>query len=105
MEESGTGFSRIRKDFTKWTDGGDNRRKIRLIEYNAKCRYLEKLTCKGPLRQVFHLSEAPSSPMTTYFPPYTLYCIRVYSILIHTGKWAGEQTREKIRGAIVHKAD
>jgi hypothetical protein len=28
------------------------RRKIRLIESNAKC-YLKKLTCKGTLRQVF----------------------------------------------------
>ncbi len=26
-------------------------RKIRLIESNAKCRYLKKLTCKGTLRQ------------------------------------------------------
>ncbi len=29
------------------------RRKIRLIEGNAKCRCLKKLTCKGTLRQVF----------------------------------------------------
>ncbi len=36
------------------------RRKIRLIESNAKCRYLKKLNCKGPLRQGVHLSEAPS---------------------------------------------
>jgi hypothetical protein len=35
------------------------RRKIRLIENNVKCRYLKKLTCKGTLRQVFYLSEAP----------------------------------------------
>jgi hypothetical protein len=35
------------------------RRKIRLIENNAKCRYLKKLACKGTLRQVFYLSEAP----------------------------------------------
>jgi hypothetical protein len=28
-------------------------RKIRLIESNAKCRYLKKLTYKGTLRQVF----------------------------------------------------
>jgi hypothetical protein len=37
-----------------------SRRKIRLIESNAKCRYLKKFTCKGTLRQVFCLSEAPS---------------------------------------------
>ncbi len=29
------------------------RREIRLIESNAKCRYLKKITCKGTLRQVF----------------------------------------------------
>jgi len=39
-------------------------RKIRLIEWNAKDRYLKKLTCIGTLRQVFYLSEAPSTPMT-----------------------------------------
>jgi hypothetical protein len=36
------------------------RRKIRLIECNAKCRYLRKLTCKGTLQHVFYLSEAPT---------------------------------------------
>jgi len=30
-----------------------DRRKIRLVESNAKCRYLKKLTCKGTLQQVF----------------------------------------------------
>jgi hypothetical protein len=29
---------------------GVPRRKIRLIESNAKCHYLKKLTCKGTLR-------------------------------------------------------
>jgi hypothetical protein len=33
-------------------------RKITLIECNAKCRYLKKLTGKETLRQVFYLSEA-----------------------------------------------
>jgi hypothetical protein len=28
-------------------------RKVRLIESNAKCRYLKIYTCKGTLRQVF----------------------------------------------------
>jgi hypothetical protein len=32
---------------------GSTRRKIRLIECNAKCRYLKKLTFKGTLWQVF----------------------------------------------------
>ncbi len=40
----------------------DKKGKIRLIENNAKCRYLKKLTSKGTLRQVFYLSEAPSPP-------------------------------------------
>jgi hypothetical protein len=31
----------------------EDRRKVRLIEGNAKCRYLKKLNCKGTLRQVF----------------------------------------------------
>jgi hypothetical protein len=41
------------------------RRKIRVIESNAKCRYLKKLTCKGTLRKVFYLSEA----LPSYDPP------------------------------------
>jgi hypothetical protein len=41
----------------------------------------KKLTCKGTLRQMFYLSEAPYPILP---PPYTLYtCIQV---LIHTGK-------------------
>ncbi len=39
-------------------------RKIRMKESNEKYRNLKKLTCKGTLRQVFYLSEAPSPPMT-----------------------------------------
>ena len=41
--------------------------------------------------------------MTTYSAPLT-QCIRVYSVLIHTGMGRVELTREKVRGAIVHKA-
>jgi hypothetical protein len=37
------------------------RRKIRLIESNAKCRHLKKLTCKGTLLQVFICREVLSS--------------------------------------------
>jgi hypothetical protein len=50
----------------------------RLIECNAKCRYLKKLTCKGTLRHVFYLSEAPSPPMTPYSPP--LHTVYVYGV-------------------------
>jgi hypothetical protein len=63
-------------------------RKIILIESNAKCRYLKKLACKGTLMQVFYLSEAPSPPITPYSVPLT-HCVRVYSILIHTGSGGG----------------
>jgi hypothetical protein len=63
----------------------------------------KKLTFQGTLRQVFYLSEALSLPRTPYSPPFTP-CIRVYSILIHTGKGEGELTREKVRGVLVHKA-
>ncbi len=80
------------------------RRKNRLIESNVKCRYLKNFTCKGTLRQVFYLSEAPPS-YDPIFPSPLTHCIRVYSILIHTGKGGrGELTREKVRGATVHKA-
>jgi hypothetical protein len=70
-----------------------------MIESNAKYRYLKKSTC-GRFLSV----RGPSPPMTLYTPP----PIRVYSILIHTGKGesggGGELTEEKVRGAIVHKA-
>jgi hypothetical protein len=80
-----------------------NRRNIRLIE---------KLTCKGTLRQVLYLSEAPSSPpLSPYFPTpiFTLYTsIQYHMVLIHMGKGGGrELIREKVTGrggAIVHKA-
>ncbi len=61
-----------------------------------KCRYLKKFTSEGTLRQVFYLSKAPFP-----LPPLT-HCIRQYRILIHTGK-GGELTREKVRGALLHK--
>ncbi len=42
-----------------WT-GWSGRRKIRLIESNAKCRHLKKLTCKATLRQVFICLRPPT---------------------------------------------
>jgi hypothetical protein len=50
-----------------YLNGGEHR-KIRLIESYDKCRFLKKLTCKGTLRQVFYLSEAPIPPLTPYSP-------------------------------------
>ncbi len=69
------------------------RRKIRLIESNAKCRHLKVTLAEGV--GVFCLR-----PRTPY-SPYT-YCIRVNSTLIHREKgWeGGELSREKVRGAV-----
>jgi hypothetical protein len=61
------------------------RRKIRLIEGNAKCRYIKKLTCKGILRQVF-ICLRTRTPYLPSPPPFT-QCIRVNSTIIHTGNW------------------
>jgi hypothetical protein len=59
---------------------GKIRRKIRLIEDNAKCHHLKKLSYKGTLRQVF-LCLRPR----TQSPPFT-HCIRVYNILFTQGR-------------------
>jgi hypothetical protein len=85
--------------------GGIMRRKIILIKSNTKCRYLKKLTRRGTLRQVFYLSEAPSPPMNPPPPPYTLYTCLQYNYSHREGEeGGGELKREKVRGAIVHKA-
>ncbi len=52
----------------------------------------KKFTCKGALRQVFYLCEAPSSPMTQYSPLLTL-CIRVYSLLTYSHREGGDGER------------
>ncbi len=43
------------------------RRKIRMIESNAKCRYIKNWPVKG-LRHVFYLSEAPLSYDPLFLP-------------------------------------
>jgi hypothetical protein len=56
---------------------------------------------------MFYLSEAPSPPMASHSHPYTHTCVHctVYSILyLRTQGRGRELTREKVRGAIVHKA-
>jgi hypothetical protein len=65
----------------------------------------KKLTCEGTLRQVFYLSEAPFPSYDPILHP-PLHTIRIYNILIHRGKEGeGEElTRDKVTGAIVHKA-
>ncbi len=93
-------------------------RKIKLIESSTKCRHLKKFTCKGTLRQVFICLRPPSllgfclgwSSNFVGSPPPALpatHCL--YILYFDKGKGGrGEGglrwTREKVRGAIVHKA-
>jgi hypothetical protein len=66
------------------------RRKIRQERKQCKMSLSKKIDCKGTLRQVFLLSEAPSPPMTPNSPP--LHTVNVYTgILIHAGKGWGER--------------
>jgi hypothetical protein len=77
-------------------DGGDlgqQRRRIILLEGNAKCRHLKQLTCKGTLRQVF-IWLRPRTP----YPRPLAHCKRVYSMLIHTGEGVELNPREGERG-------
>jgi hypothetical protein len=63
---------------------------------NAKCRYLRKLTCKGALRRVFYLPEAPPFYDPILPPPYTLY-VYVYTVYLFTqerGRGGGANHRE-----------
>ncbi len=53
-------------------DIDSSRRKIRLIEGNAKCRHLKKLACKGSLRQAFAEAQNPITP-----PPPHLHTVYV----------------------------
>jgi hypothetical protein len=55
---------------------------IRLIEGNAKCGHLKKLTCKWTLQQMFICLGPRSQNPIPPPPPNTLYTC----ILIHTGK-------------------
>jgi hypothetical protein len=60
---------------------------IRLIEGNAKCSHLTKLTGKWTLRQVFYLSEAQNPIQPSPPPLHTVYVYTEITVtLIHTGK-------------------
>ncbi len=65
------------------------------VEGNAKCRHL-KNDLKGTLRQVFFCLR-PRIP----YPSLLTHCLRVYRILIHTGKGGGGTVnqREEKRGS------
>jgi hypothetical protein len=69
------------------------RRKIRLIESNAKCCHLKKLICKGTLQRDFaavvYLSEA-QNPVQ---PPPPLQSVYVYTV--HTGKGGGGDLNQR----------
>jgi hypothetical protein len=70
----------------------------RLIEGNAKCRHLRRIYLERDFAAGVYLSEAHNP-----IPPLT-HCIRVYSILIHTGKGEREsRTREMGKGASLLK--
>ncbi len=72
----------------QWQDmiNDAKRWKIRLKESNAKC--------KGNVRQVFYLSEAPSS----YDPILPLPLHLLYSIFIHTGRGRGSKPKRRLEG-------
>jgi hypothetical protein len=79
------------------------RRKIRLIEDSAKCRHLINLHIKGLCGRCL-----PAWGPEPHIPPphFTLYTCILYAVNLFTqGRWEeGEWTREKGRGATVHKA-
>ncbi len=65
------------------------RRKIRLLEGNAKYRHLKKLTCKVTLRQVF-ICLRPRTPC----PPPILHTVYMYTVYLFT------QGRRRGRGEL-----
>ncbi len=70
------------------------RRKIRLIESNAKCRYLKIELVKGLCGRCFICLRPTPNPLTLLSPPLT-HCIRVYSILFHTEKGGGGRANQR----------
>jgi hypothetical protein len=58
----------------------------------------KKIDLERDFAASIYLSEAQNP-----IPPLT-HCIRLYSVLIHTGKGGGGSAREKVRGETVHKA-
>ncbi len=79
---------------------------INFITHQSKISSSSNIYLYSDFAAGVYMSEAPSLLMIPCPPPYTLYSISIYSRLIHTGKGGGEEycTREKVRGATVHKA-
>jgi hypothetical protein len=73
--------------------GRVNSYKDKTQEGNAKCRHLQKLTCKATLLQVFIFLR----PITRLHRPYTLYTCIQYTILAHTqrGREGGELNKRE----------
>ncbi len=70
------------------------RRKTRLVEDNAKCWHLRKLTCKGTLRQVFICL----SLRTPYPPLHIVYVYTVYCIYSHKEGGGGVRPERREEG-------
>ncbi len=71
-----------------------DRRRIKLIEDNAKCRHRNKMTCKGTLRHVFICLWT----RTPYPPPlHTITFIHYIVLLIHTRKGGGGRVEPERR--------
>ncbi len=67
-----------------------DRRKMRLIEGNAKCCHLKILTCKGTLRQVF-IWLRPRTP----YPPPPAYTLFTYILYTNSHREGGEGEPER----------
>ncbi len=68
--------------------GEGQRRKISLVEGNAKCRDLKQLTCKGTLRQVF-ICLRPKTPYPPPAPP-SIHTVYVYTVCLFKQGRGGE---------------
>ncbi len=92
-------------NFMPFLDGllhGVKRWKIRMIESNAKCRYVKKLNMQRDFAAGVLSVWGPFPAYDPILPPpSTLYTSIQYTYSHEEG---GELIREKVRGAIVHKA-